>query len=63
MVSLDKSACVVTRGREPVGLTCLEFDLLEYLLRSAGKVVSRALAVLTAFEVSEEWVVCMWDLP
>ncbi len=40
-VELDKGTRVVTRGREDVTLTTVEFDLLEMLLRSAGHIVTR----------------------
>lgn len=38
---LDPDSRQVTVGEEPVELTRREFDLLEYLLRSKGKVVTR----------------------
>ena len=40
-ISLDRSARTVRKDGQRIGLTCLEFDLLEQLLRSAGKVLSR----------------------
>jgi two-component system response regulator CpxR len=40
-VELDAAARSVRRGREPVELTAVEFDLLYALLRAAGRVVSR----------------------
>ncbi len=46
-VELDKNAWKVRRAGEPVGLTALEFNLLELLLRSAGQVVPREELVQT----------------
>jgi two-component system OmpR family response regulator len=40
-VELDVDARLVTVGGRPVELTAKEFDVLEYLLRNAGKIVSR----------------------
>jgi DNA-binding response OmpR family regulator len=40
-VSLDLGARAVTRGREEVDLTTVEFDLLLALLQSAGRVIPR----------------------
>jgi DNA-binding response OmpR family regulator len=40
-VELDLGARVVHRGGEPVELTGVEFNLLEMLLRAAGRVVQR----------------------
>jgi DNA-binding response OmpR family regulator len=40
-VELDKSARIARRGGQKVDLTTAEFDLLEQLLRSAGRVLSR----------------------
>lgn len=40
-VELDPSARVVRRDGDTVELTAVEFNLLEILLRSAGKVISR----------------------
>jgi two-component system response regulator CpxR len=40
-LSLDKGARVVLRGREPIDLTTVEFDLLDALLQSAGRVIPR----------------------
>jgi two-component system response regulator CpxR len=38
---LDTASRTVTRDREPVELTDVEFTLLEVLMRSPGKVVER----------------------
>ena len=46
-IELDKNAWKVRRGGQPVELTALEFNLLEMLLRSAGRVVSREELVQT----------------
>ncbi|HEX9001160.1 MAG TPA: response regulator transcription factor, partial [Blastocatellia bacterium] len=40
-VELDKGARTVRRGGELIELTTVEFDLLELLMRSAGRVVTR----------------------
>ncbi|HEV2686011.1 MAG TPA: response regulator transcription factor [Actinomycetota bacterium] len=40
-VSLDADARLVTVNDEPVELTAKEFDVLEYLLRNAGRIVGR----------------------
>jgi DNA-binding response OmpR family regulator len=40
-VELDKGARIVRRAGQPVDLTTVEFDLLETMLRSAGRVLSR----------------------
>ena len=40
-VELDKGTRVVTRGGEQLPLTTVEFDLLEALIRAAGRIVSR----------------------
>lgn len=40
-VELDTGARAVTRGGVPVRLTAMEFDVLEVLLRNAGRVVGR----------------------
>lgn len=40
-VELDTGARVVRRAGEPVKLTAMEFDVLEVLLRAAGRVVPR----------------------
>ncbi len=41
-VVVDPAAHTVTRAGDPVALTAKEFALLEYLVRSAGRVVSRS---------------------
>jgi len=41
-VSLDVSARTVKCEGNPVAVTSFEYDVLEYLIRSAGRVVSRA---------------------
>jgi DNA-binding response OmpR family regulator len=38
-VELDKGTRVVTRGGERLALTTVEFDLLEALIRVAGRIV------------------------
>jgi two-component system response regulator CpxR len=40
-VSIDKGARVARRGDGPLDLTTVEFDLLELLLRGAGRVIPR----------------------
>jgi two-component system response regulator CpxR len=40
-VELDKGTRIVTRSGEQLALTTVEFDLLEALIRSAGRIVSR----------------------
>jgi two-component system response regulator CpxR len=40
-VQLDAGTRVVTRGGEMVELTAVEFDLLEKLLRAAGRIITR----------------------
>jgi len=40
-LELDKAAWVVRRSDQPVDLTTVEFQLLEVLLRSAGRVLTR----------------------
>jgi two-component system response regulator CpxR len=40
-VSIDKGARVARRGDDPLDLTTVEFDLLELLLRGAGRVIPR----------------------
>jgi len=40
-VALDPATRVVTAGGERVDLTTFEFDILEMLMRSAGRVLSR----------------------
>lgn len=40
-IEMDSGARVVRRGREILGLTTVEFDLLEVLLQAAGQVVGR----------------------
>ncbi len=40
-VELDKGTRIVTRGGEQLPLTTVEFDLLEALIRAAGRIVSR----------------------
>ena len=41
-LDLDTGTRVVTRGGEIVELTAVEFDLLEKLLRAAGRIITRA---------------------
>jgi DNA-binding response OmpR family regulator len=40
-LSVDRGARVARRGGDPLDLTTVEFDLLELLLRTAGRVVAR----------------------
>ena len=40
-VSVDKGARMARRGGDPIELTTVEFDILEHLMRSAGRVLSR----------------------
>ncbi|HEU4584273.1 MAG TPA: response regulator transcription factor [Gemmatimonadaceae bacterium] len=42
-LELDKDTRTVTRGGEPVDLTPKEYTVLEYLMRHAGRVMSRTL--------------------
>jgi two-component system, OmpR family, response regulator CpxR len=44
-LALDNGAWVVRRGGEPLSLTTVEFELLEVLLRAAGRVVTREVLV------------------
>lgn len=40
-IALDKTTRIVTRDGEPLALTAVEFDLLEALMRAAGRIVTR----------------------
>jgi DNA-binding response OmpR family regulator len=40
-IDLDKATRVVTRDGEPLALTAVEFDLLDALMRAAGRIVPR----------------------
>ncbi|HXD17054.1 MAG TPA: response regulator transcription factor [Vicinamibacterales bacterium] len=40
-VSMNKGSRIVRRGRDTIELTTVEFDLLEALLRAAGRVIPR----------------------
>ena len=40
-LEMDTAGRVVTRGGKELGLTAREFDLLEYMLRQKGRVISR----------------------
>jgi DNA-binding response OmpR family regulator len=40
-IDLDKTTRVVARDGEPLALTAVEFDLLEALMRAAGRIVTR----------------------
>ncbi len=42
-ISLDLETRRVTRGGKPLDLQAREFALLEYLMRNAGKVVSKTM--------------------
>ncbi len=42
-LTLDPATRTVTRGREAISLTNREFALLEYLMRSAGRVLTRTM--------------------
>ena len=44
-LALDAEPRQVTRGGQPLDLTAREFELLEYLLRNQGRVVSRDVSV------------------
>jgi DNA-binding response OmpR family regulator len=46
-IELDKATRVVRRGGEPITLTVVEFDLLEILMKSAGRIVTREELVKT----------------
>jgi two-component system, OmpR family, response regulator CpxR len=46
-IELDKSTRVVRRAGEPITLTVVEFDLLEILMKSAGRIVTREELVKT----------------
>jgi two-component system response regulator CpxR len=51
-VSMNKGSRLVRRGGEPIDLTTVEFDLLEALLRSAGRVIPRDELVRTVLNRS-----------
>src|SRR5579875_1790132 len=53
-LSLDPAARVVRRGPAVVSLTAREFALLEYLLRRAGQVVSKAELLAHVWDAAEE---------
>jgi len=40
-IDLDKTTRIVARDGEPLALTAVEFDLLEALMRAAGRIVTR----------------------
>lgn len=40
-IKLDPAAREVSRGADPVNLTSIEFEILHYLMKSAGRIVSR----------------------
>jgi len=46
-IELDKATRVVRRAGEPITLTVVEFDLLEILMKSAGRIVTREELVKT----------------
>jgi len=46
-IELDKATRSVRRGGEPITLTVVEFDLLEILMKSAGRIVTREELVKT----------------
>ncbi|MGH9824811.1 MAG: response regulator transcription factor, partial [Blastocatellia bacterium] len=46
-IELDKATRIVRQSGEPVALTAVEFDLLESLMRSAGRIVAREELVRT----------------
>jgi two-component system response regulator CpxR len=46
-VTMNKASRMVRRGTEPLDLTTVEFDLLEALLRGAGRVIPREELVRT----------------
>ncbi len=47
---LDPTTRTVTRGGRPISLTNREFALLEYLMRNAGKVVSKTMILSHVWE-------------
>jgi DNA-binding response OmpR family regulator len=49
-MELDKAARGVTRGGEPIELTPKEYAVLEYLMRHAGRVMSRTLITEYAWD-------------
>ena len=53
-LSLDPAARVVRRGSAVVALTAREFSLLEYLLRRAGQVVSKAELLSHVWDAADE---------
>jgi two-component system response regulator CpxR len=40
-IRLNPGTRTVSRGDEPIALTSIEFDILDLLMRSAGRIVSR----------------------
>jgi DNA-binding response OmpR family regulator len=51
-VAMDLMSRQVLRGAHPLDLTVKEFDVLEYLLRHAGRVVSREMLARDVWHVS-----------
>ena len=51
-LTMDIISRQVVRGRQAVGLTVKEFDVLEYLLRHAGRVVSREMLARDVWHVT-----------
>jgi two-component system copper resistance phosphate regulon response regulator CusR len=52
-LEMDPAERAVTRGGKPVALTAREFDLVEYLLRRAGQVVTRAMIARDIWEETQ----------
>ena len=50
---LDVARHVAIRGDQPIELTSREFELLEYLLRNAGRVVSREMLARDVWRITE----------
>src|SRR5262245_18813486 len=51
-LSMDLATRMVTRSRQPLELTVKEFEVLEYLLRHAGHVVSREMLARDVWRVT-----------
>ena len=51
-VELDPARRLATRGDQPLELTAKEFELLEYLLRHQGRVVSREMLARDVWKVT-----------
>ncbi len=53
-VELDPARFRVTRAGEPIGVTAKEFAILEYLMRHAGRVVTRTMLLESCWGASYE---------